>query len=526
MSPQTNYEQDFEDSLKRLNEIGIALSVERDIKVLLERIVLEARGLTHADAGTLYLVKDDHLTFEITQNDTLKSFSGGTHGEINLPPVPLRKESVAGYAAVTGEILNIEDVYADQIYHFEGPKIYDRQTGYRTKSVLVVPMKDHEDQVMGVVQLLNATNPATGKEVAFTADDEMLIQSLASQAAVAISNVRLIEDTEQLFHSFVQVMATAIDEKSSYTGGHIRRVMEMTMVVAEAINACSEGPLAEVHFTDDQLNEIRIAAWMHDIGKITTPEAVVDKPTKLSTIFDRIELLRMRYTMIKKTLEADMLQRKVEFLESGQTLPDHLVTEYQQQQEALDSEFAFLEKANTPGEFMDDDDLQRVQEISKKTYVLEGEELPFLSADEVYNLSIRKGSLTEEERLKINEHAAVSIRMLKQIPFTNKLKNVPAIAGAHHEKLDGSGYPLGLKGDEISLQARMLALVDIFESLSDADRPYKKPMPRNIVLRILQEMVDDNHIDRVIHDLFLKDELYLKLDDIKLRLAWPTARKP
>jgi hypothetical protein len=196
-----------------------------------------------------------------------------------------------------------------------------------------------------------------------------------------------------------------------------------------------------------------------------------------------------------------------------------LVTEYQQQQEALDSEFTFLEKANTPGEFMDDDDLQRVQEISKKTYVLEGEELPFLSADEVYNLSIRKGSLTEEERLKINEHAAVSIRMLKQIPFTNKLKNVPAIAGAHHEKFDGTGYPLGLKGDEISLQARMLALVDIFESLSDADRPYKKPMPRNIILRILQEMVDDNHIDRVIHDLFLKDELYLKLDDIKLRLA-------
>ncbi len=517
MLSQNQSAVDVEDSLKRLNEIGIALSVERDLKLLLERIVLEARGLTFADGGTLYLIKDEVLTFEIAQNETLKSFSGGTHGKMDLPPVPRNKESVAGYASVTGDIVNIEDVYTDEKYRFEGPKNYDRQTGYRTKSVLVVPMKDHEDEVIGVLQLLNATDPVNETPLAFSPADEMLIKSLASQAAVAISNVRLIEETEQLFESFVQVMATAIDEKSTYTGSHIRNVMEINMAVAEAINKCTQGPLAEVRFTEDELNEMRISAWMHDIGKITTPEAVVDKPTKLATIFDRIELLSMRYAVIKKSVENEMLQRKIEFLEKSQALPDGFEAEYEQCFAELDDEIGFLKKANMPGEFMDDDDLLRVEKICQKTYVFDGEELPFLTEDEVYNLSIRKGSLTQEEREKINDHAAVSIRMLEQIPFTKKLKNVPAIAGAHHEKLNGSGYPLGLKGDEISLQSRILALVDVFESLSSTDRPYKKPMSRDLVLRILKEMVDDDHIDPIIYDFFLQEKMYLKLDEIKLK---------
>ncbi len=516
MVDQSHSAFDLEDRLRRLNEIGVALSVERNLTVLLERILLEARSFTRADAGTLFLLKSDHLTFEIAQNDTLKSFVGGRHGKMDVPPVPLNRESVSGYVAVTGEVLNIEDVYTDPVYHFEGPKNYDRMTGYRTRSILGVPMKDHEDQIIGVVQLINALHPLTGEVVPFSAQDQSLIQSLASQAAVAINNVRLIEETERLFDSFVQVMATAIDERSPYTGGHIRRVAEMAMAVAHSINACKDGPLAERQFSEDELNELRIASWMHDIGKITTPEWVVDKPTKLHTLFDRIELVRTRFALIAKTIELERLQRQA----AGQPLPAGLGEEYDRRLQALAGDLAFLERANTPGEFMQDADLERLRQIAGQTYQDGGAEHPYLSEDELRNLCIRKGSLTGEERQKINDHASMSIKMLAQIPFTRKLDQVPQIAGAHHEKLDGSGYPLGLKAEQISLQARILALVDIFESLSADDRPYRaKPMPREVVLRILREEVESNHIDRELYDLFVREQLYLKLDEIKARMA-------
>jgi len=509
---------DLEDRLKRLNEIGVALSAERDLIALLELILEEARSFTHADAGTLYLVRGAFLSFEIAQNNTLQSFMGGSHGKSDMPPVPLNKESVSGYAAVTGETFNIEDVYTDQKYRFEGPKQYDRMTGYRTISMLVVPMKDHEDQVIGVVQLLNASDPRSDQVKAFSPQDEALIQSLASQAAVAINNVRLIRETEQLFESFVQVMATAIDERSPYTGGHIRRVMEMAMAVAEALNVCNEGPLTEVSFDTDELNELRIAAWMHDIGKITTPEWVVDKPTKLTTIFDRIELVKTRLALAKKSIEVEMLEQKVAALEAGAAWPAEKDAECARTLAELDEDIAFLERANLPGEFMEEADLERLHEVAAKCYSVD--KTAYLTENEIENLSIRKGSLTDVERLKINDHAAMSIKMLAQIPFTRNLQQVPSIAGAHHEKLDGSGYPQGLKAEDISLQARILALVDIFESISADDRPYRaKPMPREVVLRILQEEVDANHLDRDLFDLFMKEELYLKLDGIKERMA-------
>ena len=507
-------EQDLEDRLRRLNEIGVALSVQRDLTALLERILQEARSFTRADAGTLYLVKGDHLNFEIAQNDTLKSFVGGSRGDSNIPPVPLNKESVSGYVAVTGETLNIEDVYTDQKYRFEGPKQYDRRSGYRTTSLLVVPMQDHEDQVLGVLQLLNAVDPADGQVVAFSRQDESLIQSLASQAAVAINNVRLIQETEALFESFVRVMATAIDERSPYTGGHIRRVAEMAMYVAEAVNACGEGPLAEVAFSEDELNELRMAGWMHDIGKITTPEWVVDKPTKLTTIYDRVDLLRTRFAFIRRSIELELLQRRLDG-EDAQAID----AEGARRLAEVDDELAFLERANTPGESMAEEDLERLRQLATKRYAVDGEERPYLTDDELENLSIRRGTLTDAERQKINDHAVVSIKMLEQIPFTRKLRQVPAIAGAHHERLDGTGYPQGLSAEQISPQARILALVDIFESLSADDRPYKRAMSRELVLRILQEYVDQNHLDRDLMELFLRDELFLKLGDIKAQMA-------
>ena len=380
-------------------------------------------------------------------------------------------------------------------------------------------MRDHEGQVIGVLQLLNAKHAQTGDPVAFTPEDQDLLQSLASQAAVAFNNVRLIKETEQLFESFVQVMATAIDERSPYTGGHIRRVMEMAMVVAGAVNACESGPFAGVCFSDDELEEFRIAAWMHDIGKITTPEWVVDKPTKLTTIFNRIELLEVRLKFIKQSIQIERLEKEVALLQVGAGLPSDLAQEYDRRLAELDDEIAFLVRANTPGEFMEKADLERVQAIGCKTYLDGGEEKPYLTANEIENLSIDRGTLTEAERQKIQNHAAMSIKMLAQIPFTRKLQQVPPIAGAHHERLNGKGYPLGLKGDEIGLQARILALVDIFESISADDRPYRKKAPQDVVLRILQEEVDKNHLDSALLDLFLEEKLYLKLDEIKEKMA-------
>jgi HD-GYP domain-containing protein (c-di-GMP phosphodiesterase class II) len=512
---------DLQERLQRLNQIGVALSVERDLTVLLERILLEARGFTGADAGTLFLVSGDHLTFAIAQNDTLRSFVGGRYGQANIPPVPINRDSVSGYAATTGEMLNIADVYDPVWQRFEGPRNYDRMTGYRTRSMLVVPLRDHEGQIIGVLQLLNAVDPHTGQVGAFAADVVALIQSLASQAAVAITNVRLIRDTEALFDAFVRVMATAIDERSPYTGGHIRRVAEMAQVVAEAVNGCTDGPLADVAFAPDELNELRVASWMHDIGKITTPEWVVDKPTKLTTIHDRIELLRTRYVGFMQAARVQALEQQLAGAD-----PQTVAATCAAETDRLRDELAFLEKANNPGEFMADADLARLQQIAARTYVVDGQPVPSLSADELLNLSIRKGSLTEAERRKISDHANMTIRMLEQIPFTRKLRRVPEIAGAHHEKLDGSGYPQGLRGDQISLQARILALVDIFESLSADDRPYRaEPMTRELVLKILQKEVDAHHLDADLHALFVDRQLYRELDRIKAQMALERQRQ-
>ncbi|MBT6628803.1 MAG: GAF domain-containing protein, partial [Gemmatimonadetes bacterium] len=305
--------RDLEDRLRRLNEIGAALSLERDLDTLLDRILLEARRFTNADAGTLYLLQGQELTFKIAQNDTLQLFSGGPHRPVDVPPVPLNEESASGYAAVTGETLNIVDVYAEEApQRFEGPRYYDSMTGYHSQSMLVVPMRDHEEQIIGVLQLINAKISGSDEIVAFPTTDESLVQSLASQAAVSINNVRLIEDTQRLFESFVHVMATAIDERSPYTGGHIRRVTEMTMLVARAVNDCKEGPLQDIELDIDELEELELAAWMHDIGKITTPEWVVDKPTKLTTIYDRVDLLRTRYAWFAATVEADWERRRAD----------------------------------------------------------------------------------------------------------------------------------------------------------------------------------------------------------------------
>ena len=513
--------------MQRLNEIGIALSSERDLNRLLERIMTEARAFTHADAGTLYLVQDEsrQLKMEIVQNETLgMRFGGISGGEIPWNPiVPLvgpdgspNCTNVSASVAISGKTVNIPDVYETEAFDFEGTRRADQASGYRCKSMLVIAMRDHEDEIIGVLQLINAMD-ARRQVIPFSSAGEDLIASLASQAAVAITNVRLIQEMEALFEAFVKVMATAIDEKAHYTRGHIERVAHLTMAISESISATNEGPYADVHFSEEELNELRIAGWMHDVGKVTTPEWVVDKANKLETVFDRVELIRTRFGMIREQLKARAFERKVALLEQGEGADAvcEVDTELERQVRELDEELDFLIRVNTPEEFMKDELLERLQQIGKKTYLEDGKAVPYLTEDELENLSIRKGSLTRDQIGIIRNHAAVTLKMLEHIPFTKKLKNVPRYAGAHHETLDGSGYPLGISGDQLPLQSRILAVADVFEALSARDRPYKKPKTLEETMRILGFMVKDGHLDPDLVDLLVKEKVYNKVPSIR-----------
>jgi HD-GYP domain-containing protein (c-di-GMP phosphodiesterase class II) len=338
-----------------------------------------------------------------------------------------------------------------------------------------------------------------------------LTESLASQAAVALNNAQLINDLKELFESFIKSIAAAIDRKSPYTGGHIRRVADLTMMIAHKVNEMDDGPFAAVKLTDDELEELRIAAWMHDIGKITTPEHVVDKATKLEAIVDRIELIKTRFDAIKRARQAEALQRKVDMLSNGADLVKIKEVDEALQQELtqLDTDLEFLVTVNRGGEFMEDEKIERLKSISRRTYEVNGEQKPFLTENEVYNLSIRKGTLNTEDRKKIEEHALVSIEMLRELPFPKKMQHVPEYAGGHHEKLNGKGYPFGLTAEQLPLQARIMAVADIFEALTAHDRPYKRPMPLSKAIQIMGFFVKDQELDPDVVNLFIKEKVFL-----------------
>ena len=517
--------------LAKYAEIGMSLSGEEDVNRLLEMIIHEAREITDADAGTLYMVNEEgsHLRFVVLQNDTMNVRMGGTSGvEINLPPVPLYVDkrpnhgNVSSYVALTGEIVNIADVYESEDFDFTGPRKYDEATGYRSKSMLVIPMRNHENDVIGVMQLLNAQDITLLGEIGEFSDDRVaLVASLASQAAAALTKTKLIQDLKDLFYSFIKSIANAIEEKSPYTGGHINRVVDLTMMIAEAVDTAEEGPFADIHFTEDEMEELKLAAWLHDVGKIITPEFVVDKSSKLETIFDRVHMVAARFDLIAKNAEVGFLARKVDLLEKGAPKAElaALDKEMTDVMGELAEERAFVLSCNEPGEFMSDERIDRLKGIAAKTFVVGEERQTYLTDNEVENLCIRKGTLTEAERKVIENHATMTGKILGELPFPKKLSRVPEYARGHHEKMDGSGYPFGLSGKELPLQARIMAVADIFEALTAKDRPYKKPMPLSMAVRILGFMKKDYHVDPEVHDLFLCSGLFKQYADQEL-LQW------
>ncbi len=504
--------------IRRLSEIGIALSSERDLDKLLEMIVDEARRFSNADAGTLYIREGDTLKFKIMQNDTLKIRKGGTSGNpITLPPVEMKETNVSAYVAIKAVSVNIPDVYDSDLFDFTGPKKFDEATGYRSRSMLVVPMKNHEGDIIGVLQLLNAKETKTGAVVQFSKDFELLIESLASQAAVAVTNVMLIRDIENLFESFVMSMAAAIDAKSPYNVSHTKRVAGLTLAVADAINAKNDGPFKDVRFSPGELNELRMAGWLHDIGKVTTPEWVVNKGTKLEKIMDRIELVKTRFAYIANSKRIAALSKKVALL-SSKTLAS-ITAELEEVDKELEADIAqlrddleFVERSNKPGEFMEDEKLSRLHTIASRTFVEDGVEKTYLEKNELKNLSIRKGSITEEERLIMQDHVSVTAKMLREIPFIKKLKNAPKYASEHHECMNGKGYPKGLKAEELDIRSRILALVDFCEALTAKDRPYKKAMPLEVAFRIMESAAKDGHLDKELYNLFVEEKVFEKYE--------------
>ena len=505
--------EDLGQRLEQLNAIGASLSAERDINRLLESILAAAKTITRADGGTLYRVADDKtLRFEIVRTTSLKYYLGGTSGNpVPFYPIQLYKDGkpnhsmVAAHAALTGKTVNIADAYTADGFDFSGTRAFDSKTGYRSKSFLTVPMRNHEHETIGVLQLINARDPRSGEIAAFSDSDQRLAESLASQAAIALTNRMLINQLEQLFESFINLINSAIDEKSPYTGGHCQRVPNLTMLLAEAVNETREGPLAEFSMNEKDRYELKIAGLLHDCGKVTTPVHVVDKATKLETIYDRIHLIDTRFEILKRDLEIQGLKDELDAAQVRRRLRE------------LDDDRRFLHACNIGGERMKDEDVQRVKRIAAYRWRdMAGHEASFLSDDEVKNLTIRAGTLTDDERKVINHHIVATIKMLEALPWPRHLTNVPEYAGGHHERMDGKGYPKGLTREQMSVQARCMGIADIFEALTAKDRPYKKGKTLSESLEILGRMRLNNHVDPDLFDIFVRRKVYRRYAEMFL----------
>lgn len=497
--------------LELLYKVGIALSAEKNKDRLVEMILLEAKQLCHADGGTLYLrTDDDHLRFVIMRTDSLDIALGGTTGQpIGLPPIPMynggepNESNVATCTALHKQSFNIPDAYCADGFDFSGTKAFDERNQYRSRSLLTIPLVNNEDRVIGVLQLLNARDPLSGETVPFSRENQQIVEALASQAAIALENQQLLEGQKVLLESFIKMIASAIDAKSPYTGGHCERVPILTEMLAAAAVEATEGPLASFHLTPEEWYELRIAAWMHDCGKVTTPVHVMDKATKLETLFDRIHMVRARFEVLRR--DAELAYYKGLAKGSDQ---ESLQCALDQELSCLEDELAFLEMANVGGEFLSPDKQARIAGIGKRHYREGGIERTLLSEEESYNLQVSRGTLTAEERLIINGHMVQTIKMLEALPFPRNLKRVPEYAGGHHEKMDGEGYPKGLYAGDMSIPARIMAIADVFEALTARDRPYKKGKTLSESMRIMGFMKRDNHLDPELFDLFVRSRVY------------------
>ncbi|CAA7626726.1 Methyl-accepting chemotaxis protein [Candidatus Terasakiella magnetica] len=553
--------------LERVVDLGIALSSERDSAKLMDMILMGAKELSNADGGTLYIRDKDVLRFQIIRNDTLNIAMGGS-GETppSLPSVRLltpdgdeNHKNVVSHSVHKQETVNIRDAYDEGLFDFSGTKAFDLANGYRSTSFLTVPLKPRGGDVIGALQLINARPPGSAEIVPFSDEIQRFVEALSAQAATALYNRELLDAQERLMDAMIQIIAGAIDAKSPYTGGHCERVPELSLMLAEEATKVEEGALAAFAFTTpEQWREFKIGAWLHDCGKVTTPEYVVDKATKLETIYNRIHEVRTRFEVLLRDARIEALEALVAGL-----APQEAEARFEAARAALMDDFAFVAECNVGGEFMAPEKVERLKAIAARPWMrhfddrlgLSEEELRRVKAvpapalptaealladkpqhviaraktsdlydpalgiktkipdnlfnfGEIYNLSIGRGTLSEEERFKINEHIIQTIIMLERLPFPKHMSRVAEYAGSHHETLIGTGYPRRLAAEDLSIPARIMAIADIFEALTASDRPYKKAKTLSESIKILSFFKKDKHIDGDLFDLFLSSGVY------------------
>jgi HD-GYP domain-containing protein (c-di-GMP phosphodiesterase class II) len=528
------------EELSQLNQIGVALSAERDIRRLLELILSKSREITGADAGSLYLVErapearngnGNRLRFKLAQNDSVPlDFEEFT--------IPLDETSIAGYVALAGETVNQQDAYhlpKDSSYTIS--RSFDEKSGYRTKSMLVVPMKDHQDLVIGVVQLINkkrdpeavlqSASLVDDQVISFTSVDRNLVESLASQAAVAFENADLIERIRKLFDEFIHAAVSAVEQRDPTTSGHSERVAILTVGLVEKVDGATTGPFAGTRFSRDEVEELRYAALLHDFGKVAVQEKYLRKGKKLYA--SQTIAIRQRFAYILKSIEADHLRARLEALESGRSGGDHLAAidaEHARRRAEAEHVLRLVMSANEPT-VVEEESFRAVMNLPSRPFAsFEEQEVfpveawaegPFLSREEVDVLSIRRGSLSDEERRRIESHVSHTYEFLQKIPWTGELRRIPEIAWAHHEKLDGSGYPRRLTAPDIPVQSRMMTIADIYDALVAWDRPYKKSVSEERAREILQQEAKEGKLDPDLLSVFLEAKLF-ELPDFRARL--------
>lgn len=507
-----------DDKLRRLElllRVGVALSAETDTNRLLETILLEAKELTRADGGTLYIRQDeDSLHFAIMRTDSLGIAIGGTTGRpTTLPPIPLRDPEtgapnhrhIASYAALRKQSINIPNAYDTTRFDFSGTKAFDARNGYRSQSFLTIPMLDAAGRVAGVLQLINSRDAKTNEVVPFDDLDQQTVEVLASQAGVSLQNKLLRDAQRDLLESFIKMIASAIDAKSDYTGGHCERVPLIAEMLARAACDVKTGPFAEFNLSELEWFELHIGAWLHDCGKVVTPVHVMDKSKKLETISDRIETVKARFEVMLRDARLAAYDRE----KAGED-SKLVAAELEQELTSLRDDLAFLEKTNFGGEFLPREGQERIKRIAERTLEMGGQRVPLLTAEEVQNLSISRGTLTEKERLIINAHMVHTVNILNALPFPPQLRRVPEYATGHHEKMDGTGYPRGIYAGDMSIPARIMAVADVYEALTAIDRPYKQPKKLSEVMFIMGKMKEQHHLDPEVFDLFITSGIYRK----------------
>lgn len=499
--------RNLQERLTELNKIGIALSSEQDLDRLLEMILLEVRKFTRSDAGSLYIKDSDELVFKVAQNDTIDR-QGGREREFKQQRIPISTKSLAGYVAQTLKPLNIMDV--SEILKdspFQHDTSFDQKFDYKTKSILTFPMKDTKGELVGVLQLINALNE-NGEPIPFNKTVESLVESMGSQAAVAIKNASLIDDINRLLMSLIEYSSALIDARSRHTSGHSKRVAQIVIEIGMLINKSNKPPFDKIKFNRDEMQELYFSALLHDIGKIGVPEAILDKKARLND--SSIEALFWKIKYFSKIIEEEV-EKNGKFIFSGQPINHENLEESELKLSTLWNEIKKINDTNV----LTDEDERTIKSYSEAVLKIEGGKYNLLTHEEIDNILIKNGNLTDAEREIIKNHINLTIDTLERIPFPRHLAGVPFFAGQHHEKLDGSGYPRGLKDGEILLQSRILAIADHLDALSAQDRPYRKGLSLKESLEILMKEAEKGSLDIDIVRLFKEN-----VEKGKIQIPW------